>query len=384
MTEILLAIASVFGVLAIHPFLTYPLSLWLVRRLHFIPLRPAASPGDRPSLALCFCAYREEHVIRDKIANLIALQERNPDLKVYVYVDGHADRTGEILSAHRDRFTVLWSEERTGKTVGMNRLVALAEADIIVFTDANVMLDPAAPERISAYFRDPEVGCVCGHLRYTKSGSVTGEVGSLYWRLEETIKQLESDTGSVMGADGSIFAIRRRLHQPPPPDIIDDMYVSFRILLDGHRVVRAPDALASEESVTSSKEEFRRKVRIACQAFNVHRLLWPELLRLDAWNLYKYVSHKLLRWLSIYNLVLAASLFTAVLLYDHLEWIALGLWLAGVSLITAGKVLEPRLLGSLSSMLEALAATGVGVWQSLRGNRFQTWTPASSNRQGPS
>src|SRR6185295_2273749 len=113
----------------------------------------------------------------------------------------------------------------------------------------------------------------------------TAETGSLYWRLEEAIKRLESETGSVMGADGSIFAIRRALHRPPPPDIIDDMYVSLAIACDGHRVVRAGDARAEEESVGRSGEEFRRKVRISCQAFNVHRLLWPRLKRLDAVSL---------------------------------------------------------------------------------------------------
>jgi hypothetical protein len=30
----------------------------------------------------------------------------------------------------------------------------------------------------------------------------------------------------------------------------------------------------------------------------------------------------------------------------------------------------------------ALLATGVGVWKSLRGERFQTWTPAASIRGG--
>ena len=148
----------------------------------------------------------------------------------------------------------------------------------MVFTDANVMFAPDALPRLLRPFADPEVGCVCGHLVYTApDGSPTAATGSLYWRLEERIKQLESRTGSVMGADGSIFAIRRALHRPPPRDIIDDMYVSLPMLCDGHRVVRAEDALAYEEIGLRPAEEFRRKVRIACQAFNVHRLLRPRL-----------------------------------------------------------------------------------------------------------
>ena len=144
--------------------------------------------------------------------------------------------------------------------------------------DANVVFAPDAVRRLLRPFADPAVGCVCGHLVYTApdgaaaeggGGGATAATGSLYWRLEERIKELESRTGSVMGADGSIFAIRRALHRPPPRDIIDDMYVSLSILCDGHRVVRAGDALAYEATVSRPAEEFRRKIRIACQAFIV-------------------------------------------------------------------------------------------------------------------
>src|SRR3546814_19638947 len=91
------------------------------------------------------------------------------------------------------------------------------------------------------------------------------------------IKALESRSGSTMGADGSIFAVRRRLYSPVPPDIIDDMFVSLSILCDGYHVVRDSAVVAYESATTHSGDEFRRKVRIACQAFTCHRLLRPRL-----------------------------------------------------------------------------------------------------------
>src|SRR5207253_3620573 len=114
---------------------------------------------------------------------------------------------------------------------------------------------------------------------------------------------------AVMGADGSLFAIRRRLHRPVPPNLIDDMFLSLSVLCDGYRVVRARNAIAFEESVTASVEEFRRKIRIACQAFNVHRLLWPRLRALTTLDRYKYISHKFVRWLVVYWLALSAMFF---------------------------------------------------------------------------
>lgn len=376
-----LAIAGVLlGLLAIHPFTTYPLSLLALARLRPRPWRPGPASGPARA-AFCVCAYNEERVIQAKIENMLMAGEALGGIEILIYVDGASDRTAEIVRSFGDRVRLFHSPERLGKTAGMNQLVAATTADYLVFSDANVSFAADALPRLLAPFADPEVGCVCGHLVYTRqAGSATASTGSLYWRLEEAIKSFESQTGSVMGADGSIFALRRAVHEPPPPDLIDDMYVSLAALSAHHRIVRVPDALAYEEAVSSPGEEMRRKVRIACQAFNVHRALWPRLARMPALDLYKYVSHKLLRWLTI--LLLAAS---AVCLAGALA--AAGLWwmLAAAVLVggAAGLALagaRSGLFATLRDILMAFVATGIGVWRSLRGDRFQTWSPPASAR----
>ncbi|MBT9519583.1 MAG: glycosyltransferase family 2 protein [Dechloromonas sp.] len=384
MQETFYWLAGISLLLALHPFVTYPLSLYALRLLRRVPVTSGATPGPgiAPSFAICVCAYNEEAVIAAKIANLLALREQEPDLEILVHVDAASDRTAEILSAYADRITLQVSAERRGKTAGMNSLVARSTASIIVFTDANVMLDAQALPALHRHFADPGVGCVCGNLIYVNSeDSVTAATGSLYWRFEEAIKRLEGATGSVMGADGSLFAIRRHLHHPPPEHIIDDMYVSFRILCDGYRIIQASDVRAYEKSATSAAEEFSRKQRIACQAFNVHRLLWPRLRRLDGVTLYKYLSHKLLRWLCIYLLVLAFASFELALVLAGQAAVAGALaGLAGLGLAIGYRFpLKP--FAQIFDILSVLAAVGLGVWRSLRGERFQTWTPAASVRQ---
>ncbi len=310
---------SILGILclltACHPFITYPWSLILIQALH--PHRRSASgaiPTAQLNCAVCVCAYNEERVIGRKIENLLQLRAREPGLEILVYVDGASDRTAEILRAYGSLIDLHVAGERHGKTHGMNILASVARAPILIFTDANVMMDPECVRDFQRHFADPEVGCVCGSLVYTNGdASQTASSGSAYWRFEEAIKKLEMGSGSVMGADGSVFAIRRSLHNPPPEHIIDDMYVSLAILCAGHRVIQASDAFAYEESVVSAREEFTRKIRIACQAFNVHRLIWPQLRKLDGVTVYKYVSHKLIRWFTIYFLAIAAIAFGAAL-----------------------------------------------------------------------
>ncbi|MDB4976788.1 MAG: histidine kinase, partial [Myxococcaceae bacterium] len=290
--------------------------------------------------------------------------------------------TAELLLAYKDRLRVVVGTERRGKTHGMNRLVAQSTQPILVFTDANVMIETTALERIRAHFRDPQVGCVASHLRYVNSDeSVTASVGSTYWRLEEWIKKLETRTGSAMGADGSLFAIRRELHQAPPDDIIDDMFVSFAVLCAGYRVVQADDVNAFEKSVSSGSEEFSRKVRIACQAFNVHRVIWPNIRQQSALDVYKYLSHKWLRWFAIYLLAAGGLLFLLGLALAGQSSVAIALLLLGALGLYAGHRGWAGPFATLWDVLLAFAGTGLGVYRSLQGARFQTWAPAASIRK---
>jgi cellulose synthase/poly-beta-1,6-N-acetylglucosamine synthase-like glycosyltransferase len=369
--------------LAMHPFVTYPLSLWMLRLSRPRARRDREQPAAADlTFAICMCAYNEERVIKQKLANLMQLRAHEPRLRILVYVDAATDRTAEILQQYADVIELHVARERRGKTHGMNLLAASAQADVLVFTDANVMLDVWCLEDLRTHFADPEIGCVCGNLTYVNAhDSVTAASGSLYWRFEEALKRLESRSGSMMGADGSIFAVRRELRRAPPDHIIDDMYVSLMVLVAGSRVIQARDVKAYEQSVTSATEEFGRKVRIGCQAFNVHRLVWPQLRRLDALTRYKYVSHKFLRWLCIYFLAGAALFFLAALLSaGWLEWAAAAVALA-VTCVLLGARWSIKPFAQITDLLSALAGAGLGVWRSLRGERFQTWQPANSIRK---
>lgn len=354
---------------ALHPFTTYPVSLALLARTR---PRPVATGMLHQSAALCVCAYNEEAVIHGKAMNMLAMQEAFPALELLIYVDAGTDRTAEILEEFKDRIQVVVASKRTGKTAGMNTLIGRTNADCLVFSDANVVFAQDAVPKLLAPFADPSVGVVCGHLRYSPdAGNTTAATGSLYWRLEESIKRLESATGSVMGADGSIFAMRRTAHHFPPADLIDDMYNSLRALCDGARIVRAEDAFAYEDQVSHQAEEFGRKIRISCQAFNVHRQLWPRLKRLPALDLYKYVSHKLLRWMVIYLLGAGALLFGLGLALAAQWWLLGAASVLGLAMLASGQV---------RSILLAFVGTGLGVARSLKGDRFQTWSPPASSR----
>jgi cellulose synthase/poly-beta-1,6-N-acetylglucosamine synthase-like glycosyltransferase len=379
----LFGLSALFLLLAVHPYLTYPLSLEIVkgsrRRLRYPDPEPAIGA---PSFAICTCAYNEEDSIEQKVKNHLAFREEYPSLQILFYVDASSDSTAAILERYADQITLVISEKRLGKTAGMNKLVALTDADIVVFTDANVMLDRGLLSALSRHFADPATGCVCGNLCYVNGAeSSVAETGSLYWRLEQKIKRLESRWSSVMGADGSIFAIRRELHIPPPAHIIDDMYVSFQVMFQGFGLIQADDVRAYEKSVSIAEEEFRRKIRIACQAFNVHRILWSHIKAMDPLWLYMYVSHKLLRWFSIYFLAAAALFVSAGLVAAGQSMLLMICIAAGLIALIVSRKWKVPLLSQVVDILMAFVGTGIGILQSISGHLYQTWTPANSIRK---
>lgn len=382
LATILFGFGVLFILMALHPFVTYPLSLTMLRKKEITSPPVVRDFMHHETFAICTCAYNEEAVIEAKIQNLLSLRENHPQLEILVYVDAATDSTAAILQHYADQITLVVSNERCGKTHGMNQLVAMTDATVVIFTDANVMLDWNSLTCLAPYFADPTVGCVCGNLIYTNAAdSTVAETGSLYWRIEQHIKRLETDWGAVMGADGSLFAIRRTLHQPPPDHIIDDMYVSFHVLFKGYRVIQAEDVVAFEKSVSVPGEEFRRKIRISCQAFNVHRLMWPHLKRMAPLKLYMYLSHKLMRWFSIYFLAASLLCMSGGLVAAGAPLFAFASILAISMGLLAGFLWKIPPLSQMVDVLTAFTGVGIGILQSFTGERYQTWKPAASIRK---
>jgi len=373
----LFALSAISFLLLIYPYLIYPLILRLFPK-H--PREKVLDSGSKhPSVALLFCAYNEERSLPAKIDNIRQIKRCYPKLEVRAYADCCTDRTLPLLLAAADVLKVHEGRQRAGKAAGMRELVNATKADILVFSDANVMLAPEAIPRIVSYFDDPNVGTVAGTLHYTNPGDgQVAKTGSLYWRLEELIKRLESATGSTMGADGSIFAMRRSLYPIVPTDLLDDMIASINPMFSGYRVISATDVHAFEKSTTDTGDEFRRKRRIACRAFNSHRHLAAQLRATSTLNRFKYISHKYLRWFSPVFLLLGLA-FSVAGIAVMAGWpVALIFLVAGIGTLIVGLQLNIPLLGVIAEILLSFVAVGFGVIEAIAGRNYQIWNPAKS------
>lgn len=285
--------------LFVYPFAVYPLLL----RLLVKSKRPAwkgREPSGWPRVALVICALNEEKVIGKKIENSLALRYPKERLRIMVVSDGSTDRTAEIAREYAGAgIELIEREQRRGKVANVNDVVARIEDEIVAFSDANVIYDPDALQRLIARFEDPTVGCVSGKVVLTNTTEELQRSEEGYYSVEWKLQEGASLLYSMVGADGAMHAVRRKLFRPCPNDtLIEDLVMPVAVVRQGYRVVFEPRAVAWESGVTSVGEEFRRKTRIAAGAAQA-------LIRGNAWPVgapprfwFIFISHKLLRWLS--------------------------------------------------------------------------------------
>ncbi|MGV0579279.1 glycosyltransferase [Mycolicibacterium elephantis] len=373
---LLILATAVCAIAVIYPYLVYP-AILLVQPKKRIQLgRPDAATGKQ--FSLLFCAYNEAASMPWKLENIEELKKQYPNLSVLAFDDGSDDGTADMIEREAPYVRLIRGAGRNGKAHGMKLLAALAESEFLIFTDANVLLDTGAVDELAACYADATVGGVCGSLRYVGAAeSTTASVGGLYWRLEEKIKDLESATGNVMGADGSIFSIRRNLYPKFPDNVLDDLTVSMECVFRGYRLVKSNRVIAYERLVLSRSDEFSRKVRIASRAFETHRYLRVKRRTMSRFDRFKYISHKTLRWFGgAFLIVGAASSIAAAAIISPA--IASGLLIVIGLFLALGWFTKRGIVASITEIIIAMIATLAGIGRALRGRSVAIWNPAKS------
>ncbi len=358
----------------------YPLIVWCLarcfgRRQRAEPLRD----DDLPMLSLLIAAHNEEAVIDERLRNALALDYPADKLEIVVACDGCRDATAAIVRCYASRgVRLLECPQRRGKATALNEAFAVLSGDIVMLSDANTNTKATAARQLVRWFRDPSVGAVCGRLVLINPG--TGRnVDSLYWKYETFLKRCEGRLGTLLGANGAIYAIRRELFQPIPANtILDDMVIPLLARLrTGCAIIYDPRAVAYEETPADVRDEFRRRSRIGAGGFQSLGLLGKLLDPRRGWIAFTFFSHKVLRWLCPFLLVgmLLSSLllhedsfYAAALLSQGIFYaLALALnWIPGQPKLI--KVL--RLTTMFTSMNAALL---MGFWLWLSGGQKAAW-----------
>jgi poly-beta-1,6-N-acetyl-D-glucosamine synthase len=366
---------------AMYVYAGYPLMLhfWARLRARREPPSPQSAIADpQYGVSIVIAARNEGSRLGPRLDNLLSLDFPAHRRQIIVVSDGSSDDTLDVLARYA-RVAEVVALPPGGKALALNAGAARARFEIIVFADARQVFAPDALTALVGPFSDPSVGGVSGELlldaeselfanrrtgsdrragqvpprsvtierrrlerRYPVASTITDGVG-LYWRYEKHLRRLESAIGSTVGATGAIYAIRRELWRPLPPEtILDDVLTPMRVVLAGYRVVFNERARAFDRVTSDADAEARRKVRTLAGNYQL-LALEPRLLlpwRNPVWL--QYFSHKLGR-LAVPYALLALFAASILLAEKHLFYrLALGGQVVFYLLAGYGAVIEMR------------------------------------------
>jgi cellulose synthase/poly-beta-1,6-N-acetylglucosamine synthase-like glycosyltransferase len=320
---LILSAALIFHIVA-----GYPLLLAMSRGAVRPPV--AKDPVFKTTVSAILAVHNGETMIRGKLEVLLALDYPRELVNIIVVSDGSTDATEAIVREFEGRGVTLLIAPRGGKAAALNRGLEAATGEIVFLTDVRQPLEPGCLRHLVANFADPTVGAVTGELHLLRGDSGEQADMDLYWRYEIWARRRHSEIDSLFTATGCIYAIRRALTEPLPPDTLsDDAILPLRAFFRGYRVIFDPAAIAFDYPAVPGTE-FRRRFRNLAGLWQVHARL-PELFTARNRMRFHFLSHKfsrlLLPWLILLffaaTAALPASWFRTAVLIAGATWLLL-------------------------------------------------------------
>jgi len=363
--------------LILYPYLGYPLILMV---LGLFKSKKIKKSEIILPVTLLIPVYNEEKVIRTKIENSLSLDYPKDKLEIIVASESN-DKTNVIVKEYESKgVKLLEYPGRQGKQSTIFRTIPQCSGEVIVLTDANGIFAQDAIKELVQSFNDPGIGCVSGELKYRPTeDSQTQQSEGIYWKYEIWVKGLESRIHSVLGANGSIYAIRKELYSPLSECRGDDFELPVRIAQQGYGVIFEPEAVSFENFSAGNEEEFHRRVRIVGWVWKSVLILLKESIRKRQFLLvFQIMSHKILRWLV--GIFLIAIFLSNIFLLNQ----PLYLWLFVVQVIFYFlaiwgyfKEKNSKELNRLISVIYYFCAVNlgavIGIFKSILGKQKSTW-----------
>ena len=289
-----------------------------IKRLLRSSERPKFNFEELPTATLIIACYNEADLLDEKVKNTLSLRYPKDRLEIFFVTDGSDDNSAELLEKYNG-IQVFHKNKRAGKIAAVNRVIDHVKTPIVAFCDANTYLNEDAMVNLVRHYKDDKVGAVAGEktiYQGDKENAASSGEGA-YWKYESALKKMDSELCTVVGAAGELFSVRTKLYEKVDHSIIiEDFYLSMRIVERGYRTVYEPEAFAMETGSVSVKEEEKRKVRIAAggiqSVVKLAGLLNPFKYGVVT---FQYVSHRVLRW-TLTPLLLPLVLVVNIMLFN--------------------------------------------------------------------
>ncbi len=304
----------------------YPLFLILVNLINKtvkvnLSQNKLVSDGNFLFVSFIVAAHNEEKIIGKKIENIISLDYPKEKIEIIIASDSSTDSTDKIVRDFAKKFSyikLLIVEKRGGKVNAQNEAVKIAKGSVLVFSDANTMWRRDALRNLLGCLLKNDVSYACGHLVYTNQNEGnTAYSESLYWKMENFLKGLESDFYSITAGNGGIYAVKREDYSFINSLYAHDLALPVQLVEKGKRAVFCRKAFAFENTGLTLHDEWRRKVRMLSRTmyFFFHNIsFFVNPFKTNFKYFLLFFSHRTIRYtLPIWHVLLfLSSLFLAL------------------------------------------------------------------------
>lgn len=377
--------------LGLYAYVSYPIILRLLAAGRPAP-GPPADPPEWPFISISLPAYNEEKSIRGTLEALLGLDYPADRRQILVISDASTDGTDAIVREFAPRGVELVRlPTRAGKTAAENAAAGHFRGDIVVNTDATIRIPPASLKPLIRALQDPTIGVASGRdVSVGRAQIETNRGESAYVGYEMWIRQLETRVGSIVGASGCFYAIRRELVTDLFPEALSRDFASpLRAREAGYRTVSVDEAICYVPRTASIRSEFNRKVRTMARGLETlwykRALMNPLVYGRFAWML---LSHKLCRWLVHLTLPLAlVGLALLAMIQPAALALLIAVLLAGALGSTALRWPEGRDMPypvAVCGFVVAVNLAALLAWsRALRGERNPIWEPTRRPETAP-
>lgn len=370
-----------------YTYIGYPIMIVLIGQLVKLFRRRSQNrffaSQDLPHITIVIAAYNELDYLEKKIKNTLSLDYPKDKKSVVIVTDGSSDGSEKLVAPY-SQVQLFHQEKRNGKAAAINRILTSLRSDIVLFTDANILLNEDALNQIAHHFNDPLIGAVAGEKKVS-DGKERGAVAveGLYWKYESMIRKADAYVHSVTGAAGELFALRRELLKEIAEETIcDDLYMSLQVIDQGYRIAYEEKAYGIELYSFSIAKEWKRKIRIAAGSIQMFkRIDWWRFLHQRPIPVLQLINRKLLRWVVVPYLVVLMPVLVVLIDVAGINipsqellflcsffyvWALLGFILIKLKFI-------PRFFYLPFYFVWANIAMIAGTWQYLSGRSFTIW-----------
>ncbi len=381
MHNILIIIFAVSVYLILHSYLFYPLLLFLFTGDKKKGFPEFNKENDLPTVAILMAAYNEEKVIGEKIKSVYETNYPKQKITFFIGSDASTDKTDSIIMDWQQKFpqiNLISFNGRTGKSGIINELTQKAGQDIFILTDANVIFKPETIFNLIRHFKNENTALVAANvIKVSETNSGIASQEKSYIALENKIKYYEYLRWNIiMGAEGACYAIRNKNFSPIPPKFyMDDFFITMRVIEQGKQIVFDKECICFEDVSTQSQEEFKRKVRISIG--NYQNLFRFKKLLLPFWrgSAFAFWSHKVIRWLTPFLLIICFSVSGILSIHSKLFFYIFILQGTGFLTPLIDKLLPFKLIRFVSHFYLMNLALLKGFFVFAKGVESNVWQP---------